>query len=308
MCSPKPSSGRPRNVTFPDPADQPPNVSARWLLSAFLITVLAAAICGYAALGLLFYQGQWQLLFHPSRAIANTPLRAGVPFDNLWFDVDETGHPRLNGWWIPASSGASYGSATVLYLHDARGSLSDTVPAVVTLHASGMNIFTFDYQGFGLSSGSHPSERLATADAIAAWTYLTDIRHIPPKNLIVFGDGVGATFAAHLAGRFAPAAVILEDPNPPARQILEADARARFVPLWLLQNEFLDLAPDVTRIHAPLLFLIRSGDPRRTRALYSAAAYPKQIYDLHSAPDSVVNRTLRRFLDEILPLPGKSFP
>ncbi|HEX4037162.1 MAG TPA: hypothetical protein VHX37_03810 [Acidobacteriaceae bacterium] len=273
-------------------------VSARWLLSAFLLTLLAAALCGYATLGLLFYQGQWQLLFHPSRAISNTPLKAGIPFDNLEVPIPGAGHSHLNAWWIPAAPASQYATDTVLYLHDAHGSLSDTVPALLTLHSLGINVFAFDYRGFGLSDGRHPTERLGTADSIAAWTWLTDTRHILSRNIVLYGDGTGTVFAAHLAARFAPAGVILEDPAPTARQIFSTDARARILPLWLLQKEHLD--PVLARAHAPLLFLNRSGDAARIRALFNAAPYPKQIYDLHAAPPAAVPETLRRFLDEVL--------
>jgi hypothetical protein len=286
-------------------------VSARWLFSAFLLCLAAAAVCGYGVLCLLFYQGQWQLLFHPAHTVATTPASVNLPWLDVRFDVTETGQARLDGWWIPvippgtsrsqpAPANSAYASDTILYLHDARGSLSDCLPALASLHALGINVFAFDYQGFGRSTGRHPSERLATANAAAAWTWLTDIRHIPAKNIVVYGDGVGASLAATLAARFVPAGVILEDPNLPARQILAADPRARILPLSLLQNEFLDPARGLARIHAPLLFLDRQGDSGRTRTLFNAAPYPKEICDLRSAPDSTVTATLRRFLDEVL--------
>lgn len=284
----------------PQPAAQPITVSPRWLAIAFGITLLLAALCGYGALCLLFYQGQWQLLYHPSRAISDTPLRHGVPFDNFNFAVDEVGRPTLNGWYIPAAPSARYSAATVLYLHDARGSLSDCLPALLALHAIGINVLAFDYRGFGFSSGAHPTERTATADSIASFTYLTDLRHIPARSLIVFGDGVGATFAAHLATQFAPAGIILEDPNQSARQIYLADARARMLPLWLLQNEKLDPTADLAAAHVPRLFLDVRGDTTRTRALFNASSYPKQYFDLRNSPGSAFSATLRRFFDDVL--------
>jgi hypothetical protein len=339
--------------------EPPPDIGPRWLLTALAVALAAAALCGYAALCLLFYQGQWQLLFHPSRAITATPASAGLAYEEIHFDVTDAGLPQLDGWWIPAgvpSAGvpskpavglmgwsaphlrdgvaadpqSKYVTVTVLYLHDARGSLSGCVPALATLHSTGVNLFAFDYRGFGRSAGSHPTERLATEDSLAAWTYLTDTRHIPPRSLIVFGDGVGATFAARLAAQFAPAGAILEDPNPPARQILLSDARARILPLWLLQNEHLDPSADLASSHIPRLFLDRRGDsgvpgtqavggPRpdsgvggthslgvaglnstRTRALFEASSYPKQYFDLRASPDSALTATLTRFYDDVL--------
>jgi uncharacterized protein len=284
----------------PQPAAEPVMVSARWLAGAIALTLVLAAICGYGALCLLFYQGQWQLLFHPTRAITATPASAGLAWEEVRFDVTDTGRPRLDGWWIPAAQGAPYARATVLYLHDARGSLSNCVPALGTLHALGINVFAFDYRGFGHSAGAHPTERQATDDAAAAWTYLTDLRHIPARELMVFGDGVGATLAAHLGAKFAPAGVILEDPNASARQIFLTDARARILPLVLVQKEKLDPTGDLAAGHAPRMFLDVRGDSARTRALFDASSYPKQYFDLRSSPDSALPATLRRFLDDVL--------
>ncbi len=262
--------------------------------------LLLAALCGYGALCLLFYQGQWQLLYHPSRTVSTTPASAGMHFDEVHFEVNNAGQPQLYGWWIAADPGAPYASSTVLYLHDARGSLSDCLPALAMLHSVGINVFAFDDRGFGHSTGAHPTERTATADTIAAFTYLTDLRHIPPRSLIVFGDGVGATFAADLATQFAPAGIILEDPNQSARQIFLTDARARILPLWLLQNEKLDPTADLATAHVPRLFLDLHGDSARTRALFAASSNPKQYFDLRSTPEAVVPATLRRFLDDVL--------
>lgn len=279
---------------------EPIIVSPRWLLAAFAATVVLAVICGYGALCVLFYQGQWQLLFHPSHTVSSTPASAGVAFDEVRFDVTDAGQPQIDGWWIPAKPGAPYAADTVLYLHDAHGSLSDCIPALTMLHALGINVFAFDYRGFGRSAGAHPTEQLATADTAAAFTYLTDLRHIAPRDIVVFGEGVGATFAAHLTTQFAPAGIILEDPNPSARETFLTDARARILPLWLLQNEELDPRADLTAAHTPRLFLDLHGDSARTRALFEASSDPKQYFDLRSAPESTVNATLRRFFDDVL--------
>lgn len=284
----------------PQSAAEPITVSPRWLAASLALTVLLAALCGYGALCLLFYQGQWQLLYHPSRTVSSTPVDAGMRFDEVHFDVDNSGQPQLDGWWLPADPGATYAAAAVLYLHSGSGSLSDCLPALSTLHALGINVFAFDYRGFGRSAGGHPTEPTATADAVAAWTYLTDLRHIPARSLIVYGDGIGATFAARLAVQFAPAGVILQDPNLPARQIYLTDARARMLPLWLLQNEKLDPTADLAAAHVPRLFLDVHEKSDSTRPWFVASSYPKQYFDLRNSPAVVFNATLRRFFDDVL--------
>ena len=63
----------------------PPIVSGRWLLGAVALMVAAAALCGWCALCLLFWQGSWQLLYHPASAVARTPASAGLAFDSVGF-------------------------------------------------------------------------------------------------------------------------------------------------------------------------------------------------------------------------------
>jgi pimeloyl-ACP methyl ester carboxylesterase len=280
--------------------ERPPTVSGSWLLVAIGVVLGAAAVCWYAALCLLFYQGQWQMLFRPSRTISTTPATAGLAFDDIRFDVTETGLPQLDSWWIPATKGSRFAANTILFLHDGRGSLSDTVPALTSLHGLGINVFAIDYRGFGRSLGVHPTERLADEDAAAAWTYLTDTRHISGASIVVFGDGTGATFAARLAENFAPAGAVLEDVNPSAHQVFLSDARAQILPLFLLQTEKLDPSADLASAHVPRLFLDRSGYSERTRRLYALSSVPKQYVDLRSAPDATVASSLRRFLDDVL--------
>src|ERR1700761_9227397 len=97
-----------------------PLVAHRWILGGIGVMVLASLFAIYLAIGLLFWQGQWQLIFHPSHVVANTPARDGVTFDDVRFDATEAGHTRLNGWWLPGNGEVSGKRHIVLYLHDAH--------------------------------------------------------------------------------------------------------------------------------------------------------------------------------------------
>jgi uncharacterized protein len=264
---------------------------------ALLITLAVASACAYAALCLLFYQGQWQLVLHPSRTITATPASQGLKFDEVRFDYTETGSPRLAGWWIPAETDARWSASTILYLHGGSGSLSDCVTDLATLHSLGINIFAFDYRGFGHSAGPTPRELRTTEDAEAAWAYLTETRNIPAKSIVVYGTGIGASLAAELTARHAPAGLILDAPSQPARQIIGADARSRLVPGWLITERF-DPVDALQTLAVPKLFLDRDGVRPRTSELYKAAALPKEYFELRQTG---YESTLRRFLDEVLP-------
>jgi uncharacterized protein len=283
----------------PAPSVEPITVSGSWLLRAFLVVLGLALFCAYATLCLLFYQGQWQLVLHPSRIVNATPSTKSIPFEEIHFDYTETGTAQLDGWWIPSDKDARWSQSAILYLHDGNGSLSDCIDDLATLHSLGINIFVFDYRGYGHSTGIRPGEQAMTQDAEAAWRYLTSTRHIDSKQIIFYGAGIGATLAAKLAARQSSAGVILDNPNEPARQIIAADARARILPLSLLLTEHFDPSATLKSLTAPKLFLDRNGKKIWTEQFSQAAAFPKEYFELRQ--DSGYETILRRFFDEVLP-------
>lgn len=265
------------------------------MVGAVLVVMAAAVLCAYATLGLLFYQGQWQFVLHPVKTISATPQ---AKFDDIRFDVTDTGVPQLDGWWIPADAGSRWTSDVILYLHGGAGSLSNCAAELDALHALGINVFAIDYRGFGKSTGPHPTESRMNADANAAWRYLTDRRNLDSGKIVVYGEGVGASIAAELAVRHAPAGVILDAPNEPAWKIIKSDGRAKILPMRLLLNERFDPADTLKSLSVSKLFIDRNGARPRTEQLYREAASPKQYFELKNG--SGYAETMQRYLDQTL--------
>jgi pimeloyl-ACP methyl ester carboxylesterase len=286
-----------RRSPQPSSAGAPIAVSGRWLIGALAVVLMVAGLCAYGTLCLLFYQGQWQMMLHPSRSITVTPASQGIKFDDVRFDYTETGVAKLDGWWIPAEPASRWSASTVLYLHSGEGSLSDAVDDLIALHSLGINVFAFDYRGFGRSTGIRPGERRMAEDAGAAWRYLTDTRHLAAQSIVVYGSGVGASLATQLAVQQQPAGLVLDGPSETAGAIVHRDQRAKMLPLsWLLTERF-DPADALQGSTLPKLFLDRNGAKPRTEQLYRAAALPKEYFELKQTG---YESTLRRFFDEIL--------
>jgi uncharacterized protein len=279
-------------------APQQPLASARWLLGGVAATVGLAAVCVYITFCLLFWQGQWQLVFKPSPTITTTPATAGMRFDDISFDATETGVLQLNGWWIPAEHNSPYSADTLLLLHNGSGSLSDTLPQLQALHTLGINIFAFDYRGFGKSLNVHPSEARTYEDADAAWSYLTDTRHLPASRIVLDGVGLGAAIAAETAHRHPQTpALILEDPLPPTLDSLQFDANTRVLPVRLLFHDRFDPTGTLGHLRMPKLLLY--SKPEAAGRYYDLAAEPKQRAIV--ANDEDYRNSLRDFLDKYLP-------
>ena len=296
----------PRRVVVSAAKTPPAQVRLGWLLGALGLLLLAALCCAYLSFCLLFLQGQWQLLYQPQqhRLAAGTPASLGMNFSAIQFSPNQAGMGELSGWWVPASGGVP--APTIVYLHGAAGSLSDTLPALARIHALGCTIFAIDYRGYGASAVAHPSQTAMVEDAQQAVSYLTDTRHLAPGSIVLWGEGSGATIAVQAATAEQLAghrlAAVLEEPNLPALALVERDPRTRWLPVRLLLRDRLDPAADLAELRAPKLFLVgeeADASPAsrahpegidsgalnvRVRALYADAAEPKEeIFDVDAA-------------------------
>jgi uncharacterized protein len=213
------------------------------LLFAVCGTIGAAALCAWGVLCLLFWQGSWQLLYHPTAAIGQTPASVGLAFDPVGFASTEEGTPRLRGWWIPADDGAPFERFSVLYLHGQNGNLGDTVDALDRLHRLGVNVLAFDYRGYGQSEFVRPSEAHWRQDADWALQYLTATRHVNANSIVLYGEGLGANLALEVGAAHPElAGVVLKSPATSPMDAIWNDARARLVPARLLVRDRYDLA------------------------------------------------------------------
>jgi pimeloyl-ACP methyl ester carboxylesterase len=285
-----------------------PNVSARWLLSAALLVFIGALLSAWLTLCLLYWQGSWQLLYHPKAAITTTPASVNLPFEPIHFAATETGINQLTGWWLPAQQPPSKVS-TLLYLHGADGNLSETIPSLAALHTQGLSIFAIDYRGYGQSQpiiqAGHPYEKQLRQDAEWALTWLTLTRYIPATQIVVYGSGMGANLAAQLAADHSElAGVILDEPLQNAMAPVFNDPRSHLVPAhWLVRDRY-DLDTAAAKLHIPSLWLLTQpaqNQPALPPQAYQSVGIQKTLAWLNPpiAQDPHFTETLHRWLDDL---------
>ncbi len=290
------ASTRPTPPHFDDPLrPRNPLVAHRWILGGIGVMVVASLAVLYFAIGLLFWQGQWQLIFHPTHGVASTPASRNVPFEDVRFDATEIGKTRLNGWWVPANSTLPPQPTAILYLHEARGSLSDALPDILALHALGKDVFAFDPRGFGKSEWAKPSEKHWNQDADAALYYLASVRHIGPSHLIVIGRGLGGTVAANLTLQHPELdRLVMIDPQPPTLGLLEAPRWTHILPIWLLARDRFNPAAALRSASVDKLFLL----PANASAPGYVAKAASPVTTVHSTTleDPETTAALQQFL------------
>ncbi len=291
---PRPSSKPTLRANRPPVPDEV--VSPVWLIKAIALTALAALFCVYLTFCLLFYQGQWQLVLHPTRTAASPDSIAGSPYEGIRFGPDESATPQLSGWWIPADPGGRYAQITILFLPDGNGSLVDSIPTLASLHNLGLNVFAFDYRGYGQSTPIRPSQQSMIRDTDSAWQYLITSRNIPASHIIPYGTGTGASLATNLAASHdAIPALILDTPRADLLDVAIRDSRATLLPVRLLFHERFPLAGPLSTLSTPKLLLSRTTEPDQS---FRLARDPKLTVELTSPSAVLYNHSLTRFLDQ----------
>jgi uncharacterized protein len=203
------------------------------------------------------------LLYLPAREILETPS-----------DYEDLAIDGLHGWWIPATAPTR---GHVLLFHGNAGNIGDRVPHVALLSAAGFDVLSFDYRGYGRSSG-RPSEQGSYHDARAARAALLDRDGIDPARVLYLGESLGGAVALELAIHHPPAGLILQS----AFTSVQAMARLHypFIPRALVPDAYPSLRI-IPRLRAPLLVLHGADDPivplMDGEALFEAAPEPKRI-------------------------------
>ena len=220
-----------------------------------------------------------KLIFHPNPRLHQTPLDAGLAFDDVFF-ITRDGI-RLNGWFVPYRGATT----TLLWFHGNAGNISHRLENIKLLHDKvNLNIFIFDYRGYG-RSGGRVSEEGTYLDGEAAIEYLRKQHAVDAKKLILFGRSLGAAVAAEMATRINSLALILESPFASVREM----AREIFplLPIGPLLKTRYDIVEKIRRIKSPLLVLHGDGDEvvpfNQGKKVFDAAPQPKTFYRIAGA-------------------------
>jgi alpha-beta hydrolase superfamily lysophospholipase len=234
-------------------------------------------ISAIAATYLLIVSALWYwqatFIFRPSPVVDATPGDSGVAFTKVALPI---GSGQLAGWWVPAGNPQT---ATLLYLHGNANNVGANAQETVRFHNAGLNVFIFDYRGYGESTGGPPREKLVYEDADRAWTYLVSERRISPATIAIYGHSLGSAVAVDLASRHPEAgALIIEGVLTSIADVANEMGAGSVLPVRLILTERFDAISKIGSVHIPTLILEGDSDrPLRARRLYDAARDPKQL-------------------------------
>jgi fermentation-respiration switch protein FrsA (DUF1100 family) len=236
-----------------------------------------AVIAGsYLLIVLGIWYAQTRIIFHPTRVVDLTPGDLGMTFDKIMLPVADY---RLAGWWVPSKDPQA---KTLLYLHGNAGNVAANARHVLRLHSTGLNVFIFDYRGYGDSTGGPPREELVYEDAERGWKYLVGERKIQAADIAIYGHSLGGAIAVDLAIKHPEAgALITESTFTSMADEATGSSLYGLLPIRLILTERFDSVSKIQSIRLPKLIVHGLADDvipaRMAQQLYDAAPDPKQL-------------------------------
>ena len=247
----------------------------RWLIRSRRFTIFYVLLC------VVLYFQQQRLIFHPFRDLEHTPDLYHLNYQTIWVPVtSSSGKPeRMHSWWIAANQPDA---PVMLYIHHNSVNIGANVSQALQFQKLGYSVFLFDYRGFGQSEGKFPTEAQVYEDAEATWNYLTQVRKVPSKRIVIYGHSVGGAIAINLATHHPEArALIVQSSFTSMRDMTKRFGVFWVLPVDLLLHQKFESLQKIKSVKLPVLIIQGTEDiqipAEMGRSLYDAAPNPQQL-------------------------------
>ena len=239
-------------------------------------------------------------IYYPIKGIDFTPADYGLKYEDVFFATEDG--LKLNGWFIPQERPRG----TLLFCHGNAGNISHRLEIIKIFHKIGLNVFIFDYRGYGRSRGS-PSEGGLYRDARAAFNYLVSREDIDKEAIVVYGKSIGANVAIDLLSGVSAKALISESAFTCAAEM--GKKLFPYLPVkWIITIKY-DALTKIRDITVPKLIIHSRDDEivpfRLGEKLFEAASEPKEFYRMSGGHNEAVFLAAEEFSARIDAFLGK---
>ena len=235
-----------------------------------------------------------KLLYAPSPDLLASPQSVGFAFEDLKLpsakDVD------IEGWYVPGADG----QPIVLLCHGNGGNMSHRLEKLKLLRQAGAGVMMFDYRGYGRSEG-YSTEENTYADAEAAYAWLR-AKGLAAKDIVLYGESLGAAVAIELATRHPEAAGLVVDSGFTSTTAIGKKIFPHLPVSWLVRYQYDNLSK-IPKVKGPVLVLHSPQDDivpyEMGRALFAAAPQPKTFAELHGSHNDGFFKSAPQYVDAL---------
>ncbi len=251
-------------------------VNGVYILFSILIPVL---------LFITFYKNiEGYFIFQPQKRLDYSPSDFRLNFRDIFFNTPDG--VRLHGWYFHPYQERP----VILFCHGNAGNISHRLEYINMLLEMGVNIFIFDYRGYGKSSG-HPSEQGIYTDALSAFDYLVMDEKINHTDIILLGHSLGVAAALEVASKRGPGAIIIENGFLSVHHMAKHMGIFRLIAPLIPPNY--NSLEKIRHVTIPKLVMWSENDeivpPYMGKKLFEAAPEPKGFYEIKGAGHNDTN-------------------
>jgi fermentation-respiration switch protein FrsA (DUF1100 family) len=206
------------------------------------------------------------------------PSQLGLDYEEVHVETSEKA--RLHGWFFPLKGDLP----TILFCHGNAGNISHRLENIKLLLDQRLQVFIFDYRGYGKSTG-RPSEAGVYSDGLAAYDFLAKQKGVQPDKIVLFGRSLGAAVAIEIALQRQVRSIIIESPFTSTKEM--AKTVLLFWPLSFFSPPHYNNKAKIGRISIPKLVIHGENDRivpfHMGQKLYDLAKPPKYFFPIKGA-------------------------
>ena len=217
-------------------------------------------------------------VFFPETSFDRTPNELNLDYKEVYFHTEDG--KRIHGWFFPLKKEFP----VILFCHGNAGNISHRLDNIRLLLDQRLQVFIFDYRGYGKSSG-RPSEKGLYLDGLAAYDYLIKREHIPSTNIIPFGRSLGAIVAIEISLKRRVKSIIIESAFTSIREM--ARTIALFYPFSFFLPAHYNNLEKIGHVTIPKLIIHGKDDEIASfsmgEKLFEAAKAPRYFFPVKDA-------------------------
>lgn len=225
-------------------------------------------------------------VYVPDRTLGANGGELGRSCEEVFFNAEDD--VRLHGWFFPADADSARAHIVLLLCHGNAGNISHRLHFYRAWLELGVNVFAFDYRGYGRSEG-RPGEQGTYCDAQAAVRWLRQ-KGFAFANVIVLGKSLGGGVASELMLREPLGGLILQSTFTSIPDI--GGELYPWLPVRRLHRIKYDTVNRLPKIKTPVLVAHSRTDDligfHHAEQNFKAANEPKQFLEISGNHVSVI--------------------